>query len=73
MIFTVICIKLPTKQSINIPVIANGDISDLANLQNTMELSGCDAFMIARAGSGRPGSIRNCSSNEVSSRIHRKQ
>lgn len=42
------------KQNINIPVIANGDISTLSNLQKAISISGCDAFMIARAGSGRP-------------------
>ena len=42
------------KQSIKIPVIANGDISSVADLYKAMELSRCDAFMIARAGSGRP-------------------
>lgn len=42
------------KQSINIPVIANGDINTLASLQKAMNSTGCDAFMIARAGSGRP-------------------
>lgn len=42
------------KSSISIPVIANGDIHDAASLQKAIELSGCDGFMIARAGCGRP-------------------
>ena len=42
------------KQNIPIPVIANGDISNAATLKNALEISACDAFMIARAGSGRP-------------------
>jgi nifR3 family TIM-barrel protein len=42
------------KQNIPIPVIANGDISSSATLKNALEISACDAFMIARAGSGRP-------------------
>lgn len=42
------------KKSINIPVIANGDIHSLNSLKTAMERSACDAFMIARAGSGRP-------------------
>jgi len=42
------------KQYLTIPVIANGDINDRASLQQTIELTGCDAFMISRAGSGRP-------------------
>ena len=42
------------KQSIRIPVIANGDISDQNTLANAIAISGCDAYMIARAGSGAP-------------------
>ncbi|MDR3504243.1 MAG: tRNA-dihydrouridine synthase family protein [Legionella sp.] len=42
------------KQALKIPVIANGDIDSMASLQQAVEFSACDAFMIARAGSGRP-------------------
>ncbi|WP_131778228.1 tRNA dihydrouridine synthase [Legionella bozemanae] len=42
------------KQSISIPVIANGDIHDIHSLHRAIELSGCDAYMISRAGSGKP-------------------
>lgn len=42
------------KQNINIPVIANGDISTQSNLYEALRISGCDGFMISRAGSGRP-------------------
>lgn len=42
------------KQSISIPVIANGDIHDARSLHRAIELSGCDAYMISRAGSGKP-------------------
>ena len=42
------------KNGIKIPVIANGDISTSTTLKRALEISGCDAFMIARAGSGRP-------------------
>lgn len=42
------------KKNTTIPVIANGDISNLASLNKAIEVSACDAFMIARAGSGRP-------------------
>jgi nifR3 family TIM-barrel protein len=42
------------KQALTIPVIANGDIDSIASLQQAVEFSTCDAFMIARAGSGRP-------------------
>ncbi|MGC1183355.1 tRNA dihydrouridine synthase [Legionella sp.] len=42
------------KQVLTIPVIANGDVFNTASLGSAIELSGCDAYMIARAGSGRP-------------------
>lgn len=42
------------KQAVCIPVIANGDIADSVTLAEAMAISGCDAFMIARAGSGNP-------------------
>ncbi len=41
------------KQAVNIPVIANGDIADGQSLSH-MVATGCDGFMIARAGSGQP-------------------
>ena len=42
------------KQAVRIPVIANGDIADQDSLLKAIEISGCDAFMIARAGCGKP-------------------
>ncbi|KTD42687.1 tRNA dihydrouridine synthase [Legionella parisiensis] len=42
------------KQNISIPVIANGDIHDARSLHRAIEISGCDAYMISRAGSGKP-------------------
>lgn len=42
------------KQSLSIPVIANGDIKDIESLQQTIEQTGCDGLMISRAGSGKP-------------------
>lgn len=42
------------KQAVNLPVIANGDIADHATLTQAVETTGCDAYMIARAGSGHP-------------------
>lgn len=42
------------KKCINIPVIVNGDINNEFNLKNALEASGCDGFMISRAGTGKP-------------------
>src|SRR6202000_192010 len=42
------------KQQVSIPVIANGDISQAPNLEEAFLKTGCDAFMIARAGTGKP-------------------
>ncbi len=42
------------KRAASIPVIANGDIRDHATLAHAIASSGCDAYMIARAGSGHP-------------------
>lgn len=42
------------KKHLKIPVIANGDIHDFKSLQKAVESSQCDAFMIARAGTGKP-------------------
>lgn len=42
------------KQILTIPVIANGDIYDVISLKNAVEQTGCDAYMISRAGTGQP-------------------
>ena len=42
------------KQSIAIPVIANGDVSDNLSLANIQTKTGADAVMISRAGVGKP-------------------
>jgi tRNA-dihydrouridine synthase B len=42
------------KLAVNIPVIANGDITDKASLAHAVTTSNCDAYMISRAGSGNP-------------------
>ena len=41
------------KQTIQIPVIANGDVSNQVSLLHLMQ-TGCDAYMISRAGTGNP-------------------
>ena len=42
------------KRSLRIPVIANGDIVDRESLQSMVEETQCDAYMLSRAGTGRP-------------------
>lgn len=42
------------KESINIPVIGNGDIVDLESANNMFEKTGCDGIMIARGAQGNP-------------------
>ncbi|WP_028389443.1 tRNA dihydrouridine synthase [Legionella fairfieldensis] len=42
------------KHLLTIPVIANGDISDCLSLNNVLMKTGCDAYMISRAGTGKP-------------------
>lgn len=42
------------KSYLQIPVIANGDIHDLASLERAYQQSACDALMISRAGCGQP-------------------
>lgn len=42
------------KQAVTIPVVANGDIADLASAQSCLAQSGADFVMIGRAALGRP-------------------
>lgn len=42
------------KTAVSIPVIANGDIHSYSDLERTYNETGCDGFMIARSGSGKP-------------------
>lgn len=42
------------KQRIPIPVIANGDLAESDQIRRVYESTGADAFMISRAGTGKP-------------------
>lgn len=42
------------KQAVNIPVIGNGDVTEVADIQRMKDHTGCDAVMIARAAIGNP-------------------
>lgn len=42
------------KESVSIPVIANGDIVDYKTAQYVLEYTGCDAIMIGRGAQGNP-------------------
>ncbi len=42
------------KEALDIPVIANGDITDLQSLAKVRDLTGADGFMIGRGALGRP-------------------
>jgi tRNA-dihydrouridine synthase B len=42
------------KRAVNIPVIANGDISSPASAREVMEITGADAIMVGRGALGRP-------------------
>ena len=42
------------KESVNIPVIGNGDIKDIYSAKQMLDETGCDAIMIGRASLGNP-------------------
>jgi tRNA-dihydrouridine synthase B len=46
------------KQSVNIPVVANGDIDSPEKARTVLAYTGCDALMIGRAAQGRPWIFR---------------
>lgn len=42
------------KKAVNIPVVANGDVTDLVSYQKILDTTGADAVMIGRAAVGNP-------------------
>lgn len=49
------------KQSVNIPVVANGDITTPQKAREVLDYTGADAIMIGRAAQGRPWIFREIS------------
>ena len=47
------------KESVNIPVIGNGDIRSIEEAKKMVEYTGCDAIMIGRGALGNPWLIRD--------------
>lgn len=45
------------KQAVSIPVVANGDIVDIATARRALELSGADGIMVGRGAQGRPWAL----------------
>lgn len=46
------------REAINIPLIANGDIRDISDIDQALEASGADGIMIGRGSCGRPWFLR---------------
>lgn len=62
------------KHAVSIPVIANGDITNRQSLLNAITASGCDAYMVSRAGTGHPWLYENLlhdSNAKVEDEAHR--
>ncbi len=53
------------KRSVNIPVIANGDITDAEKAKQVLQFTGADAIMIGRAAQGKPWIF-----NEIKSQLN---
>ena len=50
------------KDSVNVPVIVNGDITDAASAQRALDLSGADGVMVGRGAQGRPWQLAEIAS-----------
>ncbi len=49
------------KKAVSIPVIGNGDITDMESVRSMMEKTGCDAVAVGRAARGNPWIFRELS------------
>lgn len=52
------CIRA-VKQAVSIPVIGNGDVTDVFSAKRMLEVTGCDGVMIGRAARGNPWIFAN--------------
>lgn len=53
------------RQAVSIPVIANGDVRTVADIQRIKELTGCTAVMVGRAAIGNPWIFSRLDRNQV--------
>ncbi len=52
------------KESVNIPVIGNGDVTDIESATRMFEYTGCDGIMIARGSLGNPWIFKSILENK---------
>lgn len=61
------------KQSVNIPIIANGDITDAEKARHVLAYTGADAIMIGRAAQGNPFIFNEISEALKGNKDYKKQ